>query len=217
MSRELGAATVARPRLAPDERLLWASYGDMFVYDVRGHDELGARKRALVSRGLRATGSAAGGVLIETLFLTDDSPGKPKPPDLLVIGERKEGMAHDLVSAHGEPKTYQDWLWALTSHRLLLLGPEPVPQQESWGRLAFGLGKAAVGVFTGSAKEEGDRPPYPVPPRDLLGEVPREGIANVTPARRGRRPCLRVSFVDGSGLEFFFQVTDPAVVEWMVR
>lgn len=217
MTRDLGAATVARPRLAPAERLLWAAYSEMYVYDVRGHDELGARKRGLVSRSLRATGSAAGGVLIETLFLTDDSPGKPKPPDLLVIGEQKEGVAHDLVSAHGEPKKYQDWLWALTSHRLLLLGPEPAAPQEGWGKLVFGLGKAAVGVFTGSGGEKGDQPPYPVPPRDVLGEVPRERIVTVTPANRGRVPCLRMSFVDGSGFEFFFQVDDPAVIEWMVR
>jgi hypothetical protein len=217
MSRDLGPAAVARPRLAPEERLLWAAYSDMYLYDVRGHDELGARKRGLVSRSLRATGSAAGGVLIETLLLTDDSPGKPKPPDLLVIGDRKEGMAHDLVSAHGEPKKYQDWLWAMTSHRLVLLGPEPVAGQESWGKLVLGLGKGVVEVFTGSGKEKGDQPPFPVPPRDVLGEVPRARIASATAADRGRRPCLRVSFVDGSGLEFFFQVSDPAVVEWMAR
>lgn len=217
MSKELGAAAVARSRLTPEERLLWAAYSETYVYDVRGHDELGARKRGLVSRSLRATGSAAGGILIETLLATDDSPGRPRPPDLLVIGERKDGVAHDLVSAHGAPKQYRDWLWALTSHRLVLLGPAPEREQDGWGKLMFGLGKAAVEVFTGAGKEKGDQPPLPVPVREILGEVPRIDIASVTVANRGRRPCLRMSFADGSGLEFFFQITDPAVFEWMVH
>ena len=114
--------------------------------------------------------------------------GKPKPPDLLVVGERKEGIADLLVAPHGEAKKYN-----------------------------FGLGKGVVEVFTGPTRQKTNLPPHVVPPRDLLGEVPRERIASVAPARRGRKPCLRVSFVDGSGFEFFFQAEDPAVFEWMVR
>lgn len=220
-SDPVGPATTARCQLPSDERLLWATYGfGAYYYDVEGFDQLGERKKNVVLRGLRSVGNAAGDFANEALGATDPSSDAPRVGGVFILG-RKDGLAHDLLSASGAPGNELRCLWALTTRRLVLFGPAPGPEPEGLGRILFGFGKDVAKAVTGTAKKSyGDHvegQPVVIQRRAVLADVPRERIAGLTPARHGRRPCLRVSFVDGSALDLLDRSEDPAVYEWMAR
>ncbi|GHF59197.1 hypothetical protein FHX82_000421 [Amycolatopsis bartoniae] len=221
-SDPVGAATTARLQLPPDEQLLWAAYNRFaYYYDVDGLDPLGERKKNAVLRGLRAVGGVAGDFASEMLGETDSSSNTPPPAGVFIVGARKEGLATDVLAALGEPGKNLECLWALTARRLVLFGRPPTPEPVSLGKTLFGVGKGLARAVTGNSRKtygahtEGQ--PVVIEQREVVAEVPRARIAGVAPAQRRRKPCLRLSFVDGSGLELLLPVEDPAVFEWMAR
>ncbi|MTD57783.1 hypothetical protein [Amycolatopsis pithecellobii] len=218
----VGAASIARTQLAADERLLWAAAGKgAYYYDIEKLDPLGEKKKGLLSRSLRAAGNVAGDFAFEAVLGGSDSgPDKPPPADVLVFGEHKAGIAHETVVAHGEPGKRLSWIWALTAHRLLILGLPPEREPEGFARSLFTFGKDVAKILTDTKRNYGEHvegKSVVIPERKIIAEVPQSRIASVAPAQRRRKPCLRLSFVDGSGIDFLFQVDDPAVFERMVR
>ncbi|MGI5993823.1 MAG: hypothetical protein ACOX8C_02730, partial [Saccharomonospora viridis] len=62
--------------------------------------------------------------------------------------------------------------------------------------------------------------PVAAKPMAVYGTFAKSTITEIAVARRRTqwrtRPCLRVSFVDGSGLDLLLGVDDESVFEWMV-
>ncbi|GAA5171185.1 hypothetical protein [Amycolatopsis dongchuanensis] len=221
-SDRVGAATTARMQLPPDEQLLWAAYNRFaYYYDVDGLDPLGEPKKNAVLRGLRAVGGVAGDFASEMLGETDSSSNSRPLAGAFVTGQRKEGLATDLLTALGKPGVNIECLWALTARRLVLFGRPVTSEPESLGKVLFGVGKGLARAVTGNSRKtygphrEGQ--PVVIERREIVAEVPRARIAGVAAAQRRRKPCLRMSFVDGSGLELLLPAEDPAVFEWMAR
>ncbi|MGW0517229.1 hypothetical protein [Crossiella sp. NPDC003009] len=241
-SRPLGPGLLARQHCRPGERLLWATRGQVFYYDVDGLDPLGQpRKNALV-RGVGAVGRGVGGFVLtgigEVLLGggNDSSSDKPPEADHLIFGPRPGCLAEATVARLGvAPGKRVGRLWMLTSTRLAVLGPrpapepppepEPAPQTRSLLGKATGLGKGLLDVGRDIAKIVADTrrsygahvegEPVPVPDLVPLAEIPRQRIAAVHAVDRKREPCLRVSLVDGSGVDF--RLADPELAARVVE
>lgn len=231
-SAPLGPATRARRDLCrPDEQLLWAAGGRVFYYEVEGLDPLGAPARGALRRGLGGVGKFAGDVVgsavSEAVFgNVDQSSDKPPSPDVLAFGPRPGCLAHRYLSRL-EPVGGTGRLWALTSHRLIVSALRPEPEQPQpaaepekaslLGKATrFGVGLARFGkdiaqIVADNRMRYGDHTegvPVTAPALVAEGEVPRAEIAGFAIAERRAKvrsaSCLRMSLVDGSGLDFLF-------------
>ncbi|TVT50109.1 hypothetical protein FNH05_16215 [Amycolatopsis rhizosphaerae] len=232
-----GPATVALPLLdEPGERLLWATYLRTFYFDVDGLDARGAPKKGVLHRAARAVGGTAAVFTLDVIFGTsDESPDKPAPPEVLFFGSAPGCLAHQAAGELGESgKTGIRWVWALSTHRFAVLGPAPVEQPEeprepddSVLKKAFSLGRGigkglreAARILADNRQRYGENiegEPIATPRYSVRTEFPRERITGVAVTRRrtGRReqPCLRVSLVDGSGVDLLIAATDPDDLE----
>ncbi|SDC73404.1 hypothetical protein [Actinokineospora iranica] len=224
-SAPLGAGLVGRLRVCgPGERLLWASYRQVFYFDVEGLDPLGAPRKNAMSRGALAFGRGVGEFVLtgvgEVLFGGGDESGNDKPPaaDHLVFGPGPGCLAHQAVPGIGaEPGKRMNRLWVLTTARLAVAAPRPVPEPEpeapkSLLGKAVGFGKGVLDVSRDIAKIVTDNrrkyganiegEPVAVPDLVQVADFPRALIASVQVVNRKRDACLRVSFIDGSGVDF---------------
>lgn len=237
-ARPLGAGMVARHQLCRDgEQLLWATYGRVFYFDVRGLDPLGKPSKSLLNRGARALGRGVGEFVVAGIdaFLlesntADDDPPPPPPPDYILFGPRAGCLAHEAASQIGGvpgERATDRLVWALTSARLVVAGPRPLPKAEQtpWkersrlgraaevgkgiakiGKGVVGAGVAIVKIATDTythtygSNTEGEAVVMP----DLmeLVEFPREQITSVELAERSEGTCMRVSLADDSGVDF---------------
>ncbi|MFI5612459.1 hypothetical protein [Amycolatopsis sp. NPDC051903] len=223
----LGAATQARPHLRPDETVLWAAYGSVLGYDVRGLDEFGNPAKGLLRKVGSGLADFAGGVVDAALSDEDSgSSGTAQgPPAVVVFGDRPGLLAESLVRGSGAS------LWALTTARLVLLrvvvAPEPVeePEKSLLGKaIGFGRGVARFGkdvaeIVTDRRKTYGDNHEgEPVARKDfeVAAELPRARITGFAVAQRDRKPGLRMSLVDGSGFDLRFGADEPEAFEWLL-
>lgn len=223
----LGAASQALPSLRPGERLLWAAYGRTLNYDVRGLDPWGAPKKSALGKLGSGAANFAGGVVDAMVGSNGGDGSNPLPPQVIVRGEQG-GLAHAAVRelpTSGSPSR----LWVLTGERLLVLKqylpPEPEKAGKSFMSKAIGFGKGVVKtgkeiteIFTkmtyGGQNPEG----VPIATHEMVpcAEISREKIAGFAVTERGKKvPCLRMSLVDGSGMDFLFGCDDPAQFAWL--
>jgi hypothetical protein len=233
-SAPLGPGMAARHRVCrPGEQLLWAAYRRVFYFDVEGLDPLGAPRKNALSRGARALGRGVGDFVLtgigEVLLGGGDESGNDKPPpaDHLLFGPGPGCLAHQVVPRIGAgPGQRGNRLWVLTSARLAVAAPRPAeaelePEGErSLLSKAVGFGKGVLDVGRDIAKivtdnrrrygENVEGEPVAVPDLVERAEFPRELIASVQPAERNRKSCLRVSFRDGSGVDFLLDDLDTA-------
>ncbi|MEV4312186.1 hypothetical protein [Actinocrispum sp. NPDC049592] len=228
-SKPVGPATYAMRQLRPNERLLWATYGTRLRYDVRGLDDHGEPDRSVLAK----IGSGVGGAVLEVISPTEDY-DRPDPPQLVVFGGHRPEFLRGLPIRPGTGLR----VWALTSERFMVIdgvapvqAPEPAPEPDrSLLAKAIGFGKAVVAVgkdlaqsFAEATRSYGSNTagePVAIRPTQVCGEVPRQGIAGFAVARHGSllrgRPCLRMSLVDGTGVDFLLDSKDPALFEWML-
>lgn len=220
-SDPLGAATQARPFLHPGEQLLWAAYGRVVNFDVRGLTPEGRPAKGL----LRKLGSGAAGIagdfVTEALGGGDDSgPDRPPAPQVVAFGDRAGVLAHEFLREIPVQAAIRR-LWVLTPRRLLVLdepvpAPEPSPEKSFLGK-AIGFGRDVATIFTDRTKTYGgNREGEPIALREFgpVAELPRDRIAGVAVAERDRKPVLRMSLVDGSGLDFRFDAEEH--FDWLL-
>ncbi|MEV4595993.1 hypothetical protein AB0K15_01155 [Amycolatopsis sp. NPDC049253] len=223
----LGAATQARPHLRADERLLWAAYGGVTGYAVRGLDESGQPAKSVLRKVGSGLADFAGGAVDAALSSEDSGSGGSVAPEpaVVVFGD------HTGMAAEGLVRGSRASLWALTSARLVLLrvvvAPEPAeePEKSLLGKaMGFGRGMAKFGkdvaeIVTDRRKTYGaNREGEPVALREfeVAASLPREQIAGFAVASRDRKPGLRMSLVDGSGLDLRFGVAEPEAFDWLL-
>lgn len=216
----LGAASQALPSLHPGERLLWAAYGRTLNYDVRGLDPWGVPKKSVLGKIGSGAANFAGDVVGAALGGGDDG-GKSNPPSpqVVVLGEQG-GLAHAAVRELPTSGSLSR-LWALTSARLLVLEKFVAPEQpskKSFMSKAIGFGKDIASIMTTKTYGE-NAEGVPIARHEMVpcAEIPRGAIAGFAVAEHGkkRRPCLRASFVDGSGMDFLFGCEDPGQFAWL--
>ncbi|SFW50912.1 hypothetical protein [Amycolatopsis australiensis] len=216
LSDPLGAATQARPYLRPGEQLRWAAYGRGFAFDVRGLTPDGQPAKGL----LRKIGSGAAEFVAEAISDNDSGPDRPPPPQVVAFGGRAGVLAHEFL--RGIPVSAPiRRLWVLTPLRLLVLDERvpvapPEPEKSFLGK-AIGFGRDVAAILTDRTKTYGDnREGEPIALRDFVpvAELPRDRIARVDVAERGRKPVLRMSLVDGSGVDFRFDADDH--FDWLL-
>ncbi|UUV28416.1 hypothetical protein NQK81_26840 [Amycolatopsis roodepoortensis] len=216
----LGAASQALPSLHPGERLLWAAYGRTLNYDVRGLDPWGVPKKSVLGKLGSGAANFAGDVVGAALGGGDDSGrSNPPSPQVVVLGEQG-GLAHAAVRELPTSGSLSR-LWALTGTRLLVLekfvAPEE-PVKKSFMSKAIGFGKDIASIMTTKTYGE-NAEGVPIARHEMVpcAEIPREAIAGFAVAEHGkkRRPCLRASFVDGSGMDFLFDCDDPRQFAWL--
>ncbi|RSN35465.1 hypothetical protein DL990_04470 [Amycolatopsis sp. WAC 01416] len=228
LASPLGAASQALPSLRQGERLLWAAYGQTVNYDVRGLDPWGVPKKSVLGKLGSGAANFAGDVVSAALGGADETGASAPPsPQVVVLGEQG-GLAHTALRelpTSGSPSR----LWALTSARLLMLEkavpPEPEKAGKSFIGKAIGFGKGVVKTGKEIAtiittKTYGDNAAgVPIARREMVlcAEIPRDRIAGFAVAEHGKKraPCLRTSFVDGSGLDFLFYSDDPRHFAWL--
>ncbi|WP_181773133.1 hypothetical protein [Amycolatopsis pittospori] len=225
----LGAASQALPSLHPGERLLWAAYGRTLNYDVRGLDPWGVPKKSVLGKLGSGAANFAGDMVGAALGGGDDSgASNPPSPQVIVFGEQG-GLAHTTVRDLSTSGSLSR-LWALTSARLLVLEkvvtPEPEKAAEkSFMSKAIGFGKGVVktgkeiaAIMTTKTYGE-NAEGVPIARHEMVpcAEIPRERIGGFAVAERGKKrvPCLRASFVDGSGMDFLFDCDDPRQFAWL--
>ncbi len=225
----LGAASQALPALHPGERLLWAAYGRTLNYDVRGLDPWGVPKKSVLGKLGSGAANFAGDLVGAALGGGDDSgASNPPKPQVIVFGEQG-GLAHAMVRdqpTSGSPSR----LWALTSARLVVLEeaipPEPEkPAEKSFLGKAIGFGKGVVKtgkeiaaiMTTKTYGDNAEGVPIATHRMVVAVELPRERIGGFAVAERDKKrvPCLRSSFVDGSGMDFLFDCDDPRQFAWL--
>jgi hypothetical protein len=211
LAEPLGPAATASLRVCrPGESVLWAAYARAHYYDIPGLDEKGQPKKNLLVRGV---GGVLGG-LLDAAAGSDQGPDRPPPPDVVVFGPAPDCLAHRYLPP-GPPRRQ---LWTLTPQRLALhveaIAPEP---GGSFLTKAARLGRDLAKIVTDNrqsfgANVEGE----PVAPMvtEPVRDIPRSEIAGLTPALRGKIPVLRLSLVDGSGLDFLVAMTDREEVEY---
>ncbi|MEV0678533.1 hypothetical protein AB0I60_18645 [Actinosynnema sp. NPDC050436] len=221
-----GPGLLARLRVCrPGEQLLWAVNRTAYYLDVDGLDAVGEPRKGLLGRGVRAVGRGVGGFTLDfvgaALLGGDDATGSDQPPapDHLLFGPGPGCLAHQAVPAIPvAPGKRGVVLWALTAHRLVVArarDPEPPARPErsllgkavSFGKGVVDFGVDAARIIAGNHHDYGRNTsgqPVPLPEVVVLHEFPRARIASVAPFAREGRPCLRVSFVDGSGVDFLF-------------
>jgi hypothetical protein len=228
-SKPVGPATYALQHLRPNERLLWATYGTRLRYDVRGLDDHGNPDRSVLSK----IGSGAAGAVLEVISPTEDY-DRPDPPHLVVFGDRMPDFLRGLPTRPGSGLR----VWALTDQRFVVLDevlrvapPKPAPDPDrSLFAKAVGFGKAVVEVSKDLAQAfaDGTRTygrnragePVAILETQVSAELARPGIAGFAVAKHGSllrgRPCLRMSLVDGSGVDFLLDSKDSGLFEWML-
>ncbi|RKT54762.1 hypothetical protein [Saccharothrix australiensis] len=217
-----GPGLLTRLRVCrPGEQLLWAVNRTTFYLDVEGLDALGNPRKGLLGRGARAAGGFTLDVVGSALFGSEDATGSDRPPapDHLLFGPGPGCLAHQAVpSIPVAPGKRGVALWALTGQRLVVARaydrqPPPEPEKSFLGK-AMTIGKGVVDFGVDAAKiiagnyhdygRNTSGQPVALPEVSVLHEFPRAAIASVAPSAREKKPCLRVSFVDGSGVDFLF-------------
>jgi hypothetical protein len=225
----VGPATHARQVIEPDEQLLWAAFGPEFAYDIEGLDALGEPQHIPLTQGLETMGRSGPAIPPELTGPADESGPPSRGPDVVVFGDGPGCHAHNGVR-HLDPRGgTRSRTWALTSTRLLVLDTRPTRRQHagdsptSFLRRTLGLGKELVDIVTDRTKRYGEHVegvPVAAKPMAVYGTFAKSTITEIAVARRRTqwrtRPCLRVSFVDGSGLDLLLGVDDESVFEWMV-
>ncbi|CAL9406953.1 hypothetical protein SUDANB95_01571 [Actinosynnema sp. ALI-1.44] len=221
-----GAGLVSRLRVCrPGEQLLWATARSAFYLDVEGLDEVGEPRGSLLGRGARALGRGVGGFAVEFVGSVvfgpseGDSGNNNKPvADHVVFGPGPGCLAHRAVPAIGTPGQRHGSVWTLTAQRLVVsrvvapkTGPEPekslLGKTMSFGKSVVDFGVDVAKIVAGSYHDYGPNTsgePVVVPEMAVVHEFPRGQIGGVGPSERKGKPCLRVSFVDGSGVDFVF-------------
>jgi hypothetical protein len=213
-SDPVGAATYARRHVRPGERLLWATHGRTLNYDVRGLTPLGKPKPGVLAK-------VGGGVLDAVLDGDDGSDARPDP-HVVAFGRHVPEFLTGMTAEY--PFTR---VWALTTDRLVVLEevrPAPEPGAGAGGgsflSRAVRFGKDVADVFADRTKTYGrhkEGQPVPVHDTAVRAEVHRPAIAGFEVARRDRRPCLRMSLVDGTGVDFRLdRWQEPAVFDRML-
>jgi hypothetical protein len=197
-------------------------YRRTFYYAVDGLDKLGAPGRSLFARGATAVGRGVGDLALTFIGGGGDS-GDDKAPaaDHLVFGPSGESLAVRAMSRF-EPGGRLNRLWALTSTRLVIaervaaaeVSPQPAPK--SFLGKAIGFGKEVGKILADNRKKYGEHlegEPVAVPEYRVVAEFPRAQILDAQPGK--------VSFADGSGIEFLLtppEVTpDKVVVEELTK
>ncbi|OXM51553.1 hypothetical protein CFP71_24835 [Amycolatopsis thailandensis] len=217
----LGAASQALPSLDPGERLLWAAYGRTLNYDVRGLDPWGVPKKSVLGKFGSGAANFAGDMVSAALGGGDDGgASNPPSPQVIVLGEQG-GIAHAAVRELSTSGSLSR-LWALTSTRLLVLErvvpPPETPSKKSFMSKAIGFGKDIAAIMTTKTYGE-NAAGVPIARHEMVPRagIPRDRIAGFAVAEHGKkkRPCLRASFVDGSGMDFLFDCDDPRQFAWL--
>ncbi|MEC3975679.1 hypothetical protein [Amycolatopsis sp. H20-H5] len=226
----LGAASQALPSLNPGERLLWAAYGRVFNYDIRGLDALGQPEKGMLRKLGGGAAGVAGGFVDGVLGGGADSgTDRPLPPQVIAFGDRPGVAAHEFLRELG-PVGHPRRVWALTTERLVVLGVVPPPEvvepasflakAVGFGKGLAKTGKGIVEIIADRTKTYGEnREGEPATAHEMTvrAELPRAGIGGFALAqRKKRKPCLRLSLVDGSGFDLLFDVEDPALFAWLL-
>ncbi|MGX7823604.1 hypothetical protein ACTG9Q_00775 [Actinokineospora sp. 24-640] len=178
----LGPVAHARATLA-DEPVLWAAFSSGHHFDVRGVGVDGKPRRGL---GVRA---ATG--LLDAMGEGPDQASNV-PADVVVFGDGQceaLRLTQDRLPHEGGP-----FVWALTPLRMHvaeLLTPEK-PEHQGFLKTWF---PTSTGV---PALLRETRP---------LVDIPASAISGFQPADRKGRAGLRMTLVDGSGVDLFFRAT----------
>ncbi|MFD9698416.1 hypothetical protein [Lentzea sp. NPDC059081] len=215
-SAPLGPGHVARQQLCrAGESLVWATYRQTFHYAVDGLDQLGAPGRSLFGRGLSAVGRGAGDLALTVLGGGGDTADDNAPAaDHLVFGRSSGSLAPSAMSRFS-PGTRVDRLWALTSDRLVVAERAAAPVEEpakSFLGKAIGFGREVGKILSDNRRKYGDHvegEPVTAPAYEVVHEFPRAQIAHAEPGR--------VTFTDGSGVEFLLDSPTPVADEVVVR
>jgi hypothetical protein len=211
-SDPVGAATYARRHVRPDERLLWATHGRVLNYDVRGLTPLGKPAPSVLSK--------VGEGVLDAIFDGDDSSDSRPNPHGVGFGRHAPRFLTGMNAENSFTR-----VWALTTQRLMVIEevrPHPRPEAEGRSFLskAVRFGKDVAEIFADRTKTFGrhkEGEPVTVHDTEVRAEVHRSGIAGFEVAKRGRRPCLRMSLVDGTGLDFRLDGRhEPEVFAWML-
>lgn len=211
-SDPVGAATYARRHVRPDERLLWATHGRVLNYDVRGLTPLGKPAPSMLSK-------VSEGVL-DAIFDGDDSSDSRPNPHVVGFGRHAPEFLTGLKAEYSFTR-----VWALTTQRLMVVeevrpDPGPEPEGGSLFSKAVRFGKDVAEIFADRTKTFGrhkEGEPVTVHDTAVRAEVHRSAIAGFEVAKRGRRPCLRMSLVDGTGLDLRLDGRqEPEVFAWML-
>jgi hypothetical protein len=185
-------------------------------FDLAGLDWQGRPERGALGKVAGAFGNAAAGVVDAAFAGSGPEDGGADVPHVVAWGPHAAGIATRLC----RPVSAVSWL-VLTPRRLaqvtLVEEPaEPEPEKGLFNRVS-GFAKSAREVFGGKSPY----PPHqPVATAEVtaVAEVPREHIAAVSLAER-KLPrqyqvrdvhALRVSFVDGSGIDVLTSAPDNA-------
>lgn len=220
-----GPATHARQALVPGEELSWAARGRRLSYDVAGVDGGGHPVAGSLAREGGVLCRATATMTVAATLYTDVASDPGPTPDVVVFGDSPGCLAYDTVSVL-EPKGSPWRTWALTSDRLLVLEVEddpPTPHLGGLLRRVIDVGRDLVDVVTDRTRRYGrnvEGVPVGLRPMAVVAEVDRAEVVEIAVSRRRfrmrTRPCLRLSFVDGSGLDLLLGVDDEAVFDWMV-
>lgn len=211
-SDPVGAATHAHRHVRPDERLLWATHGRVLNYDVRGLTPLGKPKPSVLSK--------VGEGVLDAIFDGDDGSDSRPNPHVVAFGRHPPHFLAGLPAEYSFTR-----VWALTTQRLMVLQevqqqPDPKPEGGSFLTKAVRFGKEVAEIFADRTKTYGrhkEGEPVTVFETKVRAEVHRSAITGFEVARRDRRPCLRMSLVDGTGLDFRLDGRqEPEVFTWML-
>ncbi|HUQ57331.1 hypothetical protein [Lentzea sp.] len=215
-SAPLGPGHIARQQLCrAGEHLVWAMYRQTFYYAVDGLDQLGAPGRSLFTRGVSAMGRGVGDLALTVLGGGGDT-GDDKAPaaDHLVFGPSPRSSAASALSRF-EPGKRVERLWALTSERLVVAeraAAAPAETSKSFLGKAIGFGREVGKILADTRKKYGEHvegEPVTAPAFEVVLEFPRAQIAAAEPGR--------VTFTDGSGVEFLLDSPAPADDDVVVR
>ncbi|SDF47341.1 hypothetical protein SAMN05216553_101797 [Lentzea fradiae] len=202
-----GVLAVRQSWCRPGEPILLCAGTGSLGFDLAGLDWRGRPERGGLGKVAGALGNVAAGVVDAALAGSGPEDGGADTPHVVAWGPRADGIATRLC----QPVAGVSWL-VLTPHRLgrvaLVEEPaEPEPEKSLLGRVS-GLAKSARDIFGGKSPY----PPHqPIATAEVttVAEVGREHIGGVAPAER-KLPrqyqtrdvhALRVSFVDGSGVD----------------
>ncbi|MEY7970420.1 hypothetical protein AB8O38_00310 [Saccharomonospora xinjiangensis] len=220
-----GPATRARQVISADETVLWAASGDRFVYDAADAGEQGP---VTAMADPRVTGAFDRGAVSvaerTTADVADIEDGEAGNPDVVVFGGA-DGLAR--TALRDVPPTGRGrWrTWALTSSRLLVLD---VRERDCAGegsllRRGIEFGRDLVNLVTDRIRKYGGNVsdvPVTCPPMEVVASVDRRHIDDIAVSRRRlhmrTRPCLRLSFMDSSGIDLLLGIDDVGVFEWML-
>lgn len=201
-----GVLAIRQSWCQPGEPILLCADVSSIRFGLAGLDWQGRPERGGLGKVAGAFGNAAAGVVDAAFAGSGPEDGGADTPHVVAWGPRPDGIATRLCCASA-----LSWL-VLTPHRLARVSlveepAEPEPEKSLLGRVS-GFAKSARDVFAGKSPY----PPHqPVATAEVISvaEVPREQIGAVSLAER-KLPgqyqvrdvhALRVSFVDGSGID----------------